>query len=96
MSLLSVAASKILGWFKNQRTAVGKLLKKKSGQASQPLTTRSRWQLSSFQFLQQYIKPRTYQHDTGVGVLLNCMLTSVMMPGPLFIKIAETKFYLNS
>lgn len=45
---------------------MGKLLKRKSGQASQPLTSRSKWQLSAFQFLSSYIKPRTYQHDTGM------------------------------
>ena len=56
----------ILGWFKNQRSAVGRLLKKKSGEGAKTLTTRSKWQISAFKFLDAYIKPRIYQHDTGL------------------------------
>ena len=63
---MSFIASKITGWFRNQRTALGKLLKKKSGQASEPNTRRGRWQLASFHFLKAHILPRTYQHDTGL------------------------------
>lgn len=63
------SVSKILGWFKNQRTAVGKLMKNgKSGQGAEVLSRRKKWQLSSFAFLRQHIVPRTYTRDTGVSV----------------------------
>lgn len=52
------SVSKILGWFKNQRTAVGKLMKNgKSGQGAEVLSRRKKWQLSSFAFLRQHIVP---------------------------------------
>jgi len=62
--------SKILGWFRNQRTAVGKLYKKKSGQGAAPLTKRQRWQESNFAFLREAIEPRTYTRDTASVSLL--------------------------
>lgn len=64
---LNSDASKIQGWFKNQRTQVGKMMnphKKKSGSGQEVLTTRKKWQLSGFKFLRAYIVPRSYTHDT--------------------------------
>ena len=46
------------------RTSVGKLYKTKSGQATQPVTARKKWQLQSFAFLKAYIVPRTYTVET--------------------------------
>ena len=66
-----VSASKIQGWFKNQRTQVGKLMnptKKKSGMGMEVLTVRKKWQLSNFAYLRAYIVPRSYSHDTEVSV----------------------------
>jgi hypothetical protein len=46
------------------RTAVGKLYKTKSGQATQSLTARKKWQLENFAFLKAHIVPRTYAVET--------------------------------
>ncbi|RVE61367.1 hypothetical protein OJAV_G00170040, partial [Oryzias javanicus] len=62
---LNCETQKVLGWFRNQRTAVGKLYKKKSGQAAAPLTKRQQWQERSFGFLLEAIEPRTYSRDTA-------------------------------
>lgn len=61
---LFTAVAKINGWFKNQRTAVGKL-QEKSGQAPEAFTARKRWQLRNFRFLKDHIVPRSYISDTG-------------------------------
>ena len=45
-----ISDDKIEGWFKNQRTAVGKLYKTKSGQAARNLTSRKQWPLKNFNF----------------------------------------------
>ena len=71
MCVCSVSGSKILGWFKNQRTAVGKLYKKKSGQAAKSLTKRQQWQEKSFGFLKEAIEPRTYTKDTASVSIAN-------------------------
>ena len=71
-SFLFPAATKVNGWFKNQRTAIGKLYKTKSGQAPQALTIRKKWQLASFAFLKDHIFPRSYTKDTAVVSLLTC------------------------
>ncbi|XP_034049302.1 uncharacterized protein LOC117530495 [Thalassophryne amazonica] len=58
---LGCDVDKIEGWFRNQRTAVGKLMKcTKSGSMAQKRTPRQEWQLKSFTFLQEHIAPRTY------------------------------------
>ncbi|XP_060761143.1 uncharacterized protein LOC132871010 isoform X2 [Neoarius graeffei] len=62
---LHTTVAKVNGWFRNQRTAVGKLLKKRSGQALEALTARKRWQLQNFVFLRDHIVPRSYMSDTG-------------------------------
>ena len=54
-----------MGRFMNQRTATGKLYKKKSGQAADLLTARKQWQLKSFTFLKDHIVPRSYTTETG-------------------------------
>jgi len=59
------SAQKVLGWFRNQRTAVGKLYKKKSGQAATSMTKRQQWQEKAFSFLREAIEPRTYSRDTA-------------------------------
>jgi len=65
---LCVSAGKVTGWFRNQRTVVGKLYKKKSGQGAAPLTKRQRWQEASFAFLREAIEPRTYSKDIAGSV----------------------------
>ncbi|XP_060777979.1 uncharacterized protein LOC132886843 [Neoarius graeffei] len=62
---LHTTVAKVNGWFRNQRTVVGKLLKKRSGQAVEALTARKRWQLQNFVFLRDHIVPRSYMSDTG-------------------------------
>lgn len=62
---LFTAVAKVNGWFKNQRKAVRKLYKKKSGQAPETLTVRKRWQLQKIGFLKDHIVPKFYTSDTG-------------------------------
>lgn len=61
---LKTTRTKIQGWFKHMRTAVGKLYKTKSGKATQSLTARKKWQLENFAFLKAHIVPRTYAVET--------------------------------
>lgn len=57
---------KIEGWFKKQRTAVGKLYKKKSDQAAGNLTPRSQWQLKNSTLLKQRIVPWSHTQKTDL------------------------------
>lgn len=57
---------KIEGWFKKQRTAVGKLYKKKSDQATGNLTPRSQWQLKNSTLLKQRIVPWSHTQKTDL------------------------------
>ena len=53
-------------WFRNLRTVYGKLKRKKSGQASKPLTALSSWTLTAFAFLDQYMMARTDRQQLGL------------------------------
>ena len=72
-TLCMFSATKIMGWFKNQRSAMGKLMKSKSGQGAEKLTSRKRWQLRNFEFLKAHIVPRSYSHDTSEVSITNCI-----------------------
>ncbi|XP_054647217.1 uncharacterized protein LOC129189507 [Dunckerocampus dactyliophorus] len=61
---LHTTIKQIQGWFKHMRTSVGKLYKTKSGQPTQILTARKKWQLENFTFLKAHIVPRTYTVKT--------------------------------
>ena len=64
--LFMFTAGKIIGWFRNQRTAVGKVYKHKSGQATETLTQRKAWQVKAFAFLEEHISPRSYTVESTV------------------------------
>ena len=64
--LFMFTAGKIIGWFRNQRTAVGKVYKHKSGQATETLTQRKAWQVKAFAFLKEHISPRSYTVESTV------------------------------
>jgi len=85
----SVLGAKIHGWFKNQRTAVGKLYKKKSGQAAKAMTKRQQWQEKSFAFLKEAIEPRTYTKDTASVSIANIQFHIYVLQCFIIITLAS-------
>ncbi|KAK4320402.1 hypothetical protein Pmani_008711 [Petrolisthes manimaculis] len=55
---MGITGMVIWTWFKSMRTIYGKLKKQKFGQVKKPLTSRAKWTIDSFQFLETHLVRR--------------------------------------